>query len=368
MRRLQLKPPESTIQQPEFPLTPPPGAIQVDPALVNSRVAGRNALIEQDLGTFAALATPSGADVGDRMAAAAGDAFAKHPLDAADLGTFASLAEPTGVNLGNTMAEAAAGAFASKPLESADLATFAGLNTPTFVDKVATEQRAADLGILEGQKTPSVQLKPVSNLDFSEIDTTSFVPFKTLLQVLGTEAGDGMLQAASKAIESTPIRDTAVDIFFEPAITASTGKGDSAGQNFGTGVANGIAANNDAVFTAGLNLMDRAKAGADTSAKSSSPSREMMMRGQWFVEGLALGIDEHAHKAKASAGRMTDSLQDMIGGTMGSPKILASVTATGPDQVSMGDGPGVDRIVRAIGANRQVHPNARRRLPFGGQG
>lgn len=91
----------------------------------------------------------------------------------------------------------------------------------------------------------------------------------------------------------------------------------SSGRNAGEGFASGIASMADRVIGAARGIASAAKGIIDKVLNSHSPSRELIKRGQWFGQGLAIGIDEQQSNVKSSARSIAEGAVSAVNGVVG---------------------------------------------------
>lgn len=294
-----------------------------------------------------------GAVAGEDARNAFRNAFVSTPMTEADASFLGVNLPPgmqrVGVESGSQYSTGVKTEMANKPLTPEDVELLAGPGAPLMANK----------GSEGGSAYASSFKLTVANEPIAEIDT---IPFYGSTVPAGSSAGSQSGQAMRDAVAGVLSTPVDVSTFFSGATPQADAFGNEAGLAFNQGMANGIRVNN-AAYNAAMQLGLTAKAAVDAGLNSKSPSLEMYKRGQWFVEGLALGIKDHTPKAHEAATQMTDGLTAILGGTIGAPKING-----GNATVTLGDGPGVDRIVRAIGAQTPRGTTRRRRLPFGGGG
>lgn len=191
---------------------------------------------------------------------------------------------------------------------SSNLTTF-GTNMSTFISSL---NNIGAINILNAKNHMINLLDIVSKV--SDVDLTQLKTFSTTLKTLGTESinsfvnafkGDGPKTNLINAVKNlcTAVTDTLSSKTFTTNVK-------SAGAAVSIGFAAGIRENKATVSLAGTEIGNYALTAAKAAIDSNSPSKEAMKIGNYFGQGLVIGINQYKSKTYDTAYSIGDEAKD----------------------------------------------------------
>lgn len=258
-----------------------------------------------------------------------------------------------GVSTGLGLAEQFKGALAADPFTVLDVKDF----TDALWDMPTITGQQADAAT--GAMHDAINANPMT----AEEGTGLVDPMRPWIIQSGHDSGIGFNTSVADGAK-TPLDAVGISASLVGSVKDQMGiEGGLTGAAFAQGVAGGVAQYTPEAVAAITDLVGQALDAGNAAGLVQSPSKKTWWTGQMLAKGIAGGIRESSHEALKAAEEMVGAVSGLMGGTTGKTTLALKV----PDTVALGDGPGVDRIVRAVGGLVPARPaRPRRRRPFEG--